>query len=1275
MSQDSRRTRQDPQQHQAEQAAEDRQESEFDLEPTDSVKAFQARLERNNLLSKEQQAGLADLSKNFPTPEALAARLVERNWLTSWQAQMLLAGHERFFLGKYKLLDRLGEGGMGAVFRAEQIPLGRIVALKMISKAIARDSAAVTRFRREIRAAAALDHPNIVHAYDADHVEDVHFLVMECVDGEDLQSLADRLGRLSTKAACELIRQAALGLHHAHERGMIHRDIKPRNLLVTKGTNGTVVKVLDFGLARVPSGGTKADSLTATGQIMGTPDYISPEQAQDSRTADERSDIYSLGLTLYRLLTGRLAFPGQNLMEKITARMNRDAPSVLDHCPELSPKLAEVVAKMTACRPEMRFQSAEEVAQALAPSAEAITLAELQPHKKSTSPTLVETVDFAVLEHDANTKAVTVKESQWALEELADKLRTEAVPQEGETQSLIQQQLNKRRQKDRRQFQWLLASVGSVIALVAGFFLWQAAGQTMIVIDWPAEHRNSGTVIVDGQEHPVDGTGRLEFPGDWGRRQLEIQREGYHPIKESWHLGRGEKIVFRPEWKPNEDTVRKLQIEALAKRIETTLSTNGATPETVAALQKEIADLQKEFRGTPEAETAQKLAWLLPSPFDELKREELSETVRSIIPDDVPIVGVYGDPRLRHWSRVHQIAWSPAGQYLAALDSYGELAVWDPQTDGRVWTLRSKKPRCFAFVPDGETIITGGTDSGYGLRFWNIETGQQTRFLPTAVGVHNLASSPDGSVLVAGGPNDSRLHLWELATDRYSTLPDAFGDGYAPFRKLVFSSDGSLLATAGGGDNKIRLWNIKKREQVAEFVVKQGHVLDIAMDERGKLLASVSGHHAQTGPELNLWKLTPENEAVQLEAPQDILGNFTSVSLSADGEILVAGTGSADQSGTIAIWNVETGEWLRTFDRQPDTRASGAVGSVELSPDGQTIASAEQAIVKFMDANTGQERFQRGIDGIGAVKKLAITPNSRHVLSASDGPTGAVCVRDVLTGEQLKYWGNPLLIQTLALSPDGQTLVTGQVKNTRSPTLVLRDLKTGEKQWLDGSQGHQSKVNILAFSPDGQRFASASSQETDTTIRIWDRKTGELLQKIEQDRPVGWLAFHPRKDRLISGHRPANDSPFTQFRFWSLFNGKKLHELTTREQELGTPALSPDGHWLFYRAEGGMLGRFDVKKRREMLLIMLPTDTPLKRLAHSPDGSLLAAALEDGSILVYRHPESNHRPIQKISPIGPAAPSDILFAPDGRHLLTANGNGTVYVLRLQEKDNEKTSTP
>jgi len=334
--------------------------------------AFHGLLKKSRLLETEQLAQVAArvAAEKGLTPPRLAKDLVGRGWITEWQARQLLSGRYGFFMGKYKLLERLGGGGMGVVFKAHHSMTDRTVALKVMARSLVKDPAAAARFQREVRLVCALNHPNIIAAYDADCAAGTYFLVMEYGQGRDLRVWLREYGTLPVAWSCECARQAALALAHAHERGLVHRDIKPENLLVDGDPNSgrPVVKILDMGLARLMDVETSEDAqLASGGHLLGTPDYVAPEQAEDNRKADIRSDIFSLGCTLFRLLTGTSAFPGDDAAQKLMARLTRDAPPPSSLRADLPPELDRVVAQMVARAPDDRFQTPAEVAEALLP--------------------------------------------------------------------------------------------------------------------------------------------------------------------------------------------------------------------------------------------------------------------------------------------------------------------------------------------------------------------------------------------------------------------------------------------------------------------------------------------------------------------------------------------------------------------------------------------------------------------------------------------------------------------------------------------------------------------------------------------------------------------------------------------------------------------------------------------------------------------------------------------------------------------------------------------
>jgi eukaryotic-like serine/threonine-protein kinase len=306
---------------------------------------------------------LADAQNLPPDPIHAATALVRRGVLTQFQARMLLSGKFRGFrLGDYLIQDQIGQGGMGAVYLAHHQTLGRKVAIKVLPAASAVDKVALERFLREARTAAALDHPNVVKLYDVCKQGEVRYLVLEFVEGQTLDKLMQS-GGIAPGRAVGYIAQAAAGLQHAYEKGFIHRDIKPANLILTPDDT---VKILDMGLARSVSG---ADGLTETldqGAVVGTADYVSPEQAMNLPGVDIRADIYSLGVTFFALVTGKPPFSGSTA-SKLVQHQLKDAPSITQLDKTFPPKLARVVSRMMAKRAEDRYPTPADVIVALHP--------------------------------------------------------------------------------------------------------------------------------------------------------------------------------------------------------------------------------------------------------------------------------------------------------------------------------------------------------------------------------------------------------------------------------------------------------------------------------------------------------------------------------------------------------------------------------------------------------------------------------------------------------------------------------------------------------------------------------------------------------------------------------------------------------------------------------------------------------------------------------------------------------------------------------------------
>ncbi len=291
----------------------------------------------------------------------LAERLVRDKILTSYQTKRFLNNRSNgLIVGRYIILDRIGSGSMGRVYKAHHVMMDRFVALKIISPEIASNERVVARFQREMKLVGRLDHPNVVRAYDADQIQRVLYIVMEYVPGT---SLGERLkkGPIPPLEMIDYAAQAALGLAHAHEQGIVHRDIKPSNILLSAEGR---IKILDLGLGVLMEADQAATFATADGIAVGTVDYMSPEQAC-GREVDGRSDVYGLGCAMYHLITGKLPFPGTSPIERLGKRISGRHVPITEYLPDAPPNFVRVLDKMMAHKPHERFATAAEVADAL----------------------------------------------------------------------------------------------------------------------------------------------------------------------------------------------------------------------------------------------------------------------------------------------------------------------------------------------------------------------------------------------------------------------------------------------------------------------------------------------------------------------------------------------------------------------------------------------------------------------------------------------------------------------------------------------------------------------------------------------------------------------------------------------------------------------------------------------------------------------------------------------------------------------------------------------
>ncbi len=1242
---------------------------------TVTLEAFQELLRTGNLLSLEELAGiLAEMTHlEFAATTDFARWLVERKWITRWQAQMMLAGSNRFFLGKYKLLERIGAGGMGTVFKAQQQGLGRFVALKVMAEALVGDESSVARFHREIRSAAALEHPNIVTTFDADCVGGKHFLVMEFVDGNNLQAVAKQRGQLPMEEACEYIRQAALGLAHAHERGMIHRDIKPANLLVSfppqletgSAVPGAdvagqpVVKILDFGLARLANETHVDAALTETGQIMGTADYIAPEQARDTKAADIRSDIYSLGCTLFRLLAGEVPFQGQSVMEKLMARAMGDAPRIRTLRAELPAELDECLARMVAREPAARLQTPAEVAAAMAHFAAApvnpvpFSLREaastwvmpasgrgLEP-ASDIDPGLQEFLAVLATDADGDSGRADLAEDtsptgQGSGSGGATRVNNPfaRVPKKKpgaarRTSTSSQRLLG----KDRGVYGKLAIPAVLVVAVAAGL-LWYRSGTTWVAVDWPDDERKGGTLEIDGREPIL--AGKLAFPGRAGTRRLRLERKGYEPIEEEWQLARGETVHFRPEWKMTPLTARRREAAALKAEIETlglapgdSLS-RGKSPETDALREKCSAFIGR-WLNTPEAAQIAIAFRTLPAPVDGLNRAQIPEYELRVsgggdaAAAPAELVAVIGDSRLKHAGNIPTVAFSPDDTWVAAGDEAGFVKLWDAATGEEVRSIKAHDNGVtrLAFSPDGTTLLTGSNDGT--AKLWGLPALEERKTLRGHTNqIRTVAWNPVADLVATAG-TDQTIRLWKPSD---GTLVSTIDEGLGQVASLAFSPDGKSLAVGCHESSTAFIFEVADGNVRHKLSGHQNAVLAVAFNRDGSRLAT-GGYE----PELKLWN-TATGEAIAANGLRYTSG-ISAIDFSADGKVMAVGVGD----GTVVLQDATTGAQEQVLRRH-----ESGLWTMAFSHRGRKLVTAgPEREIRICDTTTGKEVVTTG----PKIQRIEASSDGRYLaLGLHDGAVG---VWDIAARMRSTLRGHSQPASALAFSPDSRLLAAG----TYGGGSNLRIWDVASQSKLAVIEAHFGTISGLTFSADGQTLASASH---DGLVKFWDPENGSLKETIdEKSGGVSGMTLSADWRTLVLGFNPHQP------------NG--VAKIIDRTGERKTQTL--DGDWgaissVVFGAEdktltAGFPGHgvkfWNLAKGTERGVLV---GTGL--FALNADASLVA--LDTKTSIVLCDPVLGTA-LAEVSPGRAELPVEqLLFTPEGRHLAVLLGDGTLHILQL-----------
>jgi WD40 repeat protein/serine/threonine protein kinase len=1048
-------------------------------------------------------------------------------------------------LGVFRIVREVGRGGMGVVYEAEQISLGRRVALKVLPFAAALDAKQLQRFKNEAQAAAHLQHQHIVPVHYVGCERGVHFYAMQFIEGQTLAAVIHELRQLAEAKPVEAARespertvpwvpaagsaapsstvavaglsterstrspgffrtvaslgvQAAEALEHAHQLGIIHRDVKPANLLVDGAGR---LWVTDFGLAHLVS----QPGLTMTGDLVGTLRYMSPEQALAQRVAiDARTDVYSLGVTLYELLTLEPAYNGPSraaILRQIASEEPRPPSRVNAAIPG---DLETIVLKAMAKAPEERYPTAQELADDLK------RFLKDQPIR-ARRPTL---------------RQVAVK---WARRHRTV-VRAAAV-----------------------------VLVLAVVALaVSTALIWRANADLTQSLERERQNGYYQRIALAEREWAANNLARMkqllgDCPEDlrgWEWHYLERLR--YKPLPPLHH----DAAVLCATFSPDGRRIASSDQDGWVKLWD------GKTGENVLRFRAH----QEHARSVAFSPDGRRLATASWDGTIKVWDAQALGQGR----DARPYLTLQGyDGVVRH------VAFSPDGQYLASAsgrrENSGEVQVWDATTGASVLAVPAyvSALKCLDFSPDGRRIASVGRDQDSEVQVRDVRTGQELlTFRGHSRPVSSVAFSPDGRRLASAAWNPGLAEPEVLIQDaRTGRQLHRLRGHSARVCRLAFSPDGQRLAT-GSGDHTIKLWDVLTGRETLTLFGHSDSVFDVEFRPDGQQLVSAS--HDRTA---RVWDArpsegTPDPGCLTLRGPG---GPVNAVAFHPGNRRLVA---SAGTDGTVRLWDVGHGEQIRTLHGVADPTQGLA-----FSPDGRRLAAAghQSRSLTVWDTTTWQEISPRPLVPTYGLCTVAFSPDGRRLAAAGYG-SFPVVVQDLATGEQIRVLsGHTWVVWQVVFSPDGQRIATA----SHDGTVRIWDVTTGQEV-VNPPLRHAAGATGVAFSPGGGRLATAS---LDGTVRVWDATTWRpLLVRSDAAAGVRCVAFSPDGRRLAWGSTDAT------VKVGDAATGELLQTLRGHTGWVQSVAFSPDGRQIASASADGAVKVWDA-----------PLGEPLRRESRDPD--------------------------------------------------------------------------
>lgn len=975
-------------------------------------------------------------------------------------------------LGDYELLEEVARGGMGVIFKARQKSLNRVVAIKMILAGTFASDEEVQRFLQEAESAAQLNHPHIVPIYETGLHEGHRYFSMGFVEGTTLAQQLEN-GPLTPRLAATIVRQVAEAVHYAHSKGVIHRDLKPSNILID--TAGAP-HVSDFGLAKRLECGS---DLTGTGQILGTPSYMPPEQAAANLTAmGAWSDVYSLGAVLFCAITGRPPFQASSPLDTLLQVQQQEPVSPRSLNEKIPRDLETIALKCLEKSPARRYTTALELAgelqrfldgrPILARPVSRIDRTVRWCRRNPVVASLISTVILIL-------STATIVSSRFAYSErlqsiAATKSQTEERRQRLE--ALRQAKLARRHllisQMNLAQAAWENGRIRQTVRLLD---LSRPEMQTddpatdLRGFEWYYWDRwcHSDLMTFEGHTGDVEG---LTYSLD-GKRIASASADQTVRI---WDAVTGRtQSVFREHREPVYCTAFHPQGEMMASAGERSVMIWQAVDGQVLHTLKGHSDRITSIDFSPDGR------WLISGSWDDtVKLWDLRS-------------GFEVKTFSGHTSEVWSVAFSPDGHRIASASADHTVNLWDVETGQVVHSMTGHSDRVMslAFSPDGQRLVSGGRD--FSLIVWDAVHGIPLRTLKGHVDrVTNVAFSPDGR-RIASSSRDQMIRTWDTESGAELLILRGHADRVTG---VAFSPDGQTLASSSW-DHTIKLWDSHVAQ---ESIVLSGHtdeVHAVAYRFDGQWLASASFDGT-----VRVWDLATNRERFVVRGHR---APVTSVAWNADGTRLA----SASEDRTIKLWDGSTGTELKSLAGH-----SAGVTAVTFFKNGHRLVSADaDGCLKIWDTNDGSELWHVDHRGV-AIVGLDCSQESELLVSAA--ADGTVRLWDASTGRERMTLSSPAGDAfCVAFSPDGKQLASAY----SDKTVRIWDVASGTE--LHALKGHTDVVRGVVFNRDATRIATAGD---DRMVKVWDTATGlETLTLNGHTDEVFCVAFSPDGKQLASG--------------------------------------------------------------------------------------------------------------------------------------------------------------